>query len=98
MSVSARPSKRKRCRSRMRASITDRNLQVLAALRDIQRDTGGFPPTVREVGHQLGISSPSTVQKHMEKLVRFGLVERRGHRRTITTLGYSVLNGGRVAA
>lgn len=81
----------------MRA-IPPRKLDVLKALRDIQLETGGFAPTVREIGARLGMHAPSTVQNHVNWLVAHGLVERRGSRRVISSLGHSVLNGGRLAA
>jgi hypothetical protein len=46
----------------------------------------------------LEISSTSSVQFHIDKLVKHGLVQRRGSRRTITELGHSVLQNGRLAA
>lgn len=73
-------------------ALPPRRRDVLAALRDIQTETGGYPPTVRELGERLGMRSTSTVQKHIDQLVRHGFVERRGARRIITSAGYSALN------
>lgn len=70
--------------------VTQRNLQVLQALRDLERDTT-FPTTVRDVCGHLGMS-PSTVQNHINRLAAAGLVERRGKRRVVTLQGLSALN------
>lgn len=71
--------------------LTTRNLEVLAAMAKLQSESG-FPATVREIGHRTNLSSPSTVQYHLERLVSFGLVARKGTRRAITTTGWSTLN------
>ena len=71
--------------------LPPRRRAVLVALRDIQTETGGYPPTVREIGDRLGMRLPSTVQKHIDELVRHGFVERRGSRRVITPSGWSAL-------
>ena len=39
-------------------------------------DAHGYPPTVREIGHAVGLTSPSTVHAHLEKLERAGLIRR----------------------
>lgn len=36
----------------------------------------GFPPTVREIGKAVGLSSSSTVQSYINKLVEMGLVKK----------------------
>ncbi len=36
----------------------------------------GYPPTVREIGAAVGISSPSTVHGHLVGLVEIGALER----------------------
>lgn len=71
--------------------VTQRNLQVLRALRDLERATA-FPVTVRDVCGHLGMS-PATVQGHIDRLAAAGLVERRGKRRVVTLQGLSALNG-----
>jgi repressor LexA len=71
--------------------LTSRNLRVLSALADIERETGGFPPTVREIGSRVELQSTATVQYHIDKLVEFGLVARRGARRVITPQGRALV-------
>lgn len=73
--------------------LTRKNLEVLRALQEIQRESG-YSPTVREIATRLSLASPSTVQSHINKLVALGYVDRRGARRVITTDGLSLLNGG----
>ena len=36
----------------------------------------GYPPTVREIGEEVGLASPSTVHAHLANLVRAGLLRR----------------------
>ncbi len=36
----------------------------------------GYPPTVREIGEQVGLASPSTVHAHLANLERVGLIRR----------------------
>jgi repressor LexA len=39
-------------------------------------DAHGYPPTVREIGEQVGLASPSTVHAHLANLERAGLIKR----------------------
>src|SRR6188508_1076968 len=39
-------------------------------------DEHGYPPTVREIGEQVGLASPSTVHAHLANLERAGLIKR----------------------
>jgi repressor LexA len=39
-------------------------------------DAHGYPPTVREIGEQVGLASPSTVHAHLANLERAGLLKR----------------------
>jgi len=55
----------------------------------------GYPPTVREIGEEVGLASPSTVHAHLANIERAGLIRRDptkpraieliGHRRVETT-------------
>ena len=54
---------------------TKRQLQVLRAIAD-HRDRVGYPPTIRELGEQLGIGSTNGVADHMRLLGKKGLLER----------------------
>jgi repressor LexA len=58
-------------------------------------DDHGYPPTVREIGEEVGLASPSTVHAHLANLERVGLIKRdpskpraielTGHRRVEAT-------------
>src|SRR4051795_5665439 len=39
-------------------------------------DSQGYPPTVREIGEEVGLASPSTVHAHLANLERAGLLRR----------------------
>lgn len=36
----------------------------------------GYPPTVREIGRDLGVSSPATIHTHLNKLVEKGFIKK----------------------
>ena len=38
----------------------------------------GFPPTVREIGKALGVSSPATIHAHLANLERKGMIKKDG--------------------
>jgi len=55
--------------------ITDRQKQILDfILETVQRR--GYPPSVREIGEAVGLSSPSTVHSHLSALVESGHLRR----------------------
>lgn len=59
----------------MAAKITKRQQAVLTCIEDCIREKG-YGPTVREVCHDLGLSSPSTVHVHLKALEEKGLIKR----------------------
>ena len=75
-------------------------------------DGHGYPPTVREIGEEVGLASPSTVHAHLANLERVGLIKRdpskpraielTGHRRVVAASSESDVPRlpllGRVAA
>jgi repressor LexA len=61
--------------SKESAMITQRQQQVLDYIRDTVADRG-YPPSVREIGEAVGLSSPSTVHSHLNSLVEAGLIRR----------------------
>jgi repressor LexA len=55
--------------------ITDRQQQILdLILETVNRR--GYPPSVREIGDAVGLSSPSTVHSHLSSLVEQGYLRR----------------------
>ena len=55
--------------------LTHRQEQVLRFIRSFS-SRNGYPPTVREIGRELHLSSPSTVHVHLANLERLGLIRR----------------------
>lgn len=50
--------------------------------------THGYPPSVREIGNAIGLSSPSTVHSHLHKLEKAGYIKRDPNKpRTIEITG-----------
>ncbi|MDO8963224.1 MAG: transcriptional repressor LexA [Coriobacteriia bacterium] len=57
------------------SEMTDRQRQVLDFIKsEIRRQ--GFPPTVRDIGEAVGLSSSSTVHAHLNALEAKGLIRR----------------------
>ncbi len=55
--------------------LTDRQQQIWNYLVTYV-DGHGYPPTVREIGDEVGLASPSTVHAHLANLERAGLLRR----------------------
>src|SRR5467141_542786 len=55
--------------------LTNRQREILEYLKFRQK-IRGYPPTVREVGEAVGLSSSSTVQNHLNTLERKGYIRR----------------------
>jgi repressor LexA len=54
---------------------TERQARILEVIRDFTEDRG-YPPSVREIGERVGLSSSSTVQSHLKSLEKRGLIRR----------------------
>ena len=54
--------------------LTPRQQKILELVRDFSTENG-YPPTVRELCRLAGVSSPDTVQYHLDNLRRKGLLE-----------------------
>ena len=79
-------------------SLHPRQREILEYLRDRTREHR-YPPTVREIGRAVGLSSSSTVQNHLNILERKGLVRRDPTKsRTVEIVGArdGAEQGGRV--
>lgn len=59
--------------------LTARQRQVLAALERLTRDRG-YPPTLREIGDEVGLASASSVLWHVRVLEEAELIERQAGR------------------
>src|SRR2546428_2197622 len=55
--------------------LTNRQREILEYLKFRQK-IRGYPPTVREIGEAVGLSSSSTVQNHLNTLERKGYIRR----------------------
>lgn len=55
--------------------LTARQRQVLDYIREMVAERG-YPPSVREIGEAVGLSSPSTVHSHLNSLVDGGFIKR----------------------
>jgi repressor LexA len=54
---------------------TERQQRILDTIRAFTAERG-YPPSVREIGERVGLSSSSTVQSHLKTLERRGLLKR----------------------
>lgn len=59
----------------MTAELSDRQAKILDYIRFVTR-TRNYPPSVREIGEAVGLSSSSTVHNHLNQLERRGLIKR----------------------
>ncbi|MFO7173823.1 MAG: transcriptional repressor LexA [Bacillota bacterium] len=59
----------------MRDGLTERQRQVLQFIKDEIRKRG-YPPSVREIGEAIGLSSSSTVHGHLARLEEKGYIRR----------------------
>ncbi|GIU85445.1 MAG: LexA repressor [Acidimicrobiales bacterium] len=55
--------------------MTDRQREIFSFLRSYVTKHG-YPPSVREIGAAVGLSSPSTVHAHLASIERAGLIRR----------------------
>jgi repressor LexA len=55
--------------------LTDRQTRILDYIRYVTR-VRNYPPSVREIGEAVGLSSSSTVHNHLNQLERRGLIKR----------------------
>jgi repressor LexA len=56
-------------------SLTKRQQQILDVIEAAMRERG-YPPSVREIGEAVGLTSPSTVHSHLASLQRMGFLHR----------------------
>ncbi len=55
--------------------LSDRQQQVLDFIKETV-DTRGYPPSVREIGDAVGLSSPSSVHSQLSALVDMGVIKK----------------------
>ena len=54
---------------------TERQRRILKAIAEFKAERG-YPPSVREIGERVGLSSSSTIHAHLKALERRGLISR----------------------
>ncbi|HEY8312980.1 MAG TPA: transcriptional repressor LexA [Candidatus Baltobacteraceae bacterium] len=54
---------------------TERQRRILEVIREFTAEQG-YPPSVREIGQRVGLSSSSTIHSHLKTLERHGLISR----------------------
>ncbi|MHB8926255.1 MAG: transcriptional repressor LexA [Bacillota bacterium] len=59
----------------MPENLTSRQQEILEYIRRVVRERG-YPPSVREIGEAIGLSSSSTVHGHLDRLEEKGLIRR----------------------
>ncbi|MGH7776706.1 MAG: transcriptional repressor LexA [Candidatus Dormibacterales bacterium] len=59
----------------MNDELTERQAKILDFIRYVTR-VRSYPPSVREIGEAVGLSSSSTVHNHLNQLERRGLIRR----------------------
>ena len=57
------------------SDLSDRQRQILDLIHETVQGRG-YPPSVREIGEAVGLSSPSTVHSHLSALVKGGYLRR----------------------
>ena len=58
-------------------TLSDRQRRIMLFIREYL-EAHNYPPTIREIGQAVGISSTSVVKYNLERLVEKGLIERSG--------------------
>jgi repressor LexA len=80
----------------MADALNPRQREILEFLREHKR-THAYPPTVREIGQAVGLSSSSTVQNHLNALEQKGFIRRDPTKsRTVEVVGDEYQNGSNV--
>src|SRR5579885_2819076 len=54
---------------------TERQRRILEVIREFTAERG-YPPSVREIGERVGLSSSSTIHAHLKALEKRGLIHR----------------------
>jgi repressor LexA len=59
----------------LNTELSDRQSKILEYIRQVTRQRN-YPPSVREIGEAVGLSSSSTVHNHLNQLERRGFIKR----------------------
>lgn len=79
------------------ATLTGKRRQILEFIADhIQRN--GYPPSVREIGEAVGLSSSSTVHTHLQLLQREGYLRRDPTKPRTLSVSFEPASGAAISA
>jgi repressor LexA len=73
-------------------NLTDRQLAILRVIEEHMR-ARGYPPSVREIGQEVGLTSTSTVHAHLGTLQRLGYLRRDPTKPRAIEVRYDVESG-----
>ncbi len=73
--------------------LTVRQRQILDCIEASMRDRG-YPPSVREIGQSVGLTSPSTVHNHLNTLQKRGYLRRDPSKPRAIEVHYDAMSGG----
>ena len=73
--------------------LTTRQRQILDCIESSMRDRG-YPPSVREIGEVVGLTSPSTVHNHLNTLQKRGYLRRDPSKPRAIEVRYDAMSGG----
>ncbi len=76
-------------------TLTARQRQILETI-DAHQRARGFPPSVREIGEAVGLTSPSTVHSHLASLQRMGYLRRDPTKPRAIEVRFDATSGGAV--
>jgi repressor LexA len=73
--------------------LTTRQRQILDCIEASMRERG-YPPSVREIGEVVGLTSPSTVHNHLNTLQKHGYLKRDPSKPRAIEVRYDSMSGG----
>ncbi len=79
----------------MTTNLSKRQLQILECIEAAMRDRG-YPPSVREIGEAVGLTSPSSVHAHLSTLQKLGYLVRDPTKPRALQVRYDPLSGASV--
>ncbi len=76
--------------------LTDRQREILEVIRKSLQDRG-YPPSVREIGEAIGLKSSSSVQSHLNALVKKGYLTRGSSSARALTINSNASGGAKAS-
>jgi repressor LexA len=76
-------------------TLTPRQREILEVIERYQRERG-FPPSVRDIGEAVGLTSPSTVHAHLGTLEKMGFLRRDATKPRAIEVRFDVTSGAQV--